>query len=108
MIREWAEVPYVPAQGYEKKDSRPYRYLAVRVRRQQEELFDDGTQVRHYAVVTNLWDSVGSSAPGVAARQSRHDRADTPHTGERSGSRGVSQCQAWSKCRMAKATSHHP
>lgn len=61
IIREWAEVPYVPAQGYEQKDSRPYRYLAIRVRRQQGELFEDGTQARHYAVVTNLWDMEGQA-----------------------------------------------
>ncbi len=27
VVREWAEVPYVPTREYEKKDSRPYRYL---------------------------------------------------------------------------------
>jgi len=61
VVREWAEVPYVPARGYEQKDSRPYRYLAVRVRRQQGAFFDDGTDVRHYAVVTNLWDMEGQA-----------------------------------------------
>lgn len=59
IVREWAEVPYVPAREYEKKDSRPYRYLAIRVRRQQGELFEDGVSVRHFAVVTNLWDMEG-------------------------------------------------
>jgi hypothetical protein len=59
MIREWAEVPYVPTRHYEKKDSQPYRYLAVRVRRQQGELFEDGAKVRHFAVVTNIWDMDG-------------------------------------------------
>jgi hypothetical protein len=59
VIREWAEVPYIPAWKYEKKDRRPYRYVAVRVRRQQGELFEDGTSVRHYAVVTNLWEMEG-------------------------------------------------
>jgi len=38
---EWAEVPYVPARRNEKKDSRPYRYVAIRVKRQQGELFED-------------------------------------------------------------------
>ena len=61
VIREWAEVPYVPARKYEEKESRPYRYLAVRVRRQQGELFDDGVSVRHFAVVTNLWDMEGQA-----------------------------------------------
>jgi len=61
VVREWADVPYVPAREYEKKDSHPYRYLAIRVRRQQGELFEDGNSVRHYAVVTNLWDVEGQA-----------------------------------------------
>ena len=59
VVREWAEVPYVPCRVYEKKDSRPYRYLAIRVRRQQGELFEDGNNVRHFAIVTNMWDVDG-------------------------------------------------
>ncbi len=62
VVREWAEVPYVPGRDYEAKESRPYRYLAVRIRRQQGELFADGVSVRHFAVVTNLWDMEGQSA----------------------------------------------
>ena len=61
VIREWAEVVYVPSRVSEKKDSLPYRYLVIRVRRQQGELFEDGTQVRHYAVVTNLWEMEGQA-----------------------------------------------
>ncbi len=59
MLREWAEVPYVPSQRYERKGRKPYRYLAVRVRRQQGELFEDGAVVRHFAVVSNIWDMDG-------------------------------------------------
>lgn len=61
VVREWAEVPYVPQRRYEAKDSRPYRYLAVRIRRQQGALLEDGTQVRHFAVVTNLWKMEGQA-----------------------------------------------
>jgi hypothetical protein len=61
VIREWAEVPYVPTQRYERKDSQPYRYLAIRLRRQQGELFGDGTAVRHFAVVTNIWGREGKA-----------------------------------------------
>lgn len=61
VIREWAEVPYVPTQRYERKDSRPYRYLAIRLRRQQGELFQDGAMVRHFAVVTNIWEMEGKA-----------------------------------------------
>jgi len=59
MVRTWAEVPYVPTRYYEKRDSQPYRYLAVRIRHQQGELFEDGNKVRHFAIVTNMWDMDG-------------------------------------------------
>lgn len=59
VIKEWAEVPYIPTRHYERKDSYPYRYVAVRLRRQQGELFRDGTSLRHFAVVTNIWDMDG-------------------------------------------------
>lgn len=61
VVREWAEVPYVPARQYEGKDSQPYRYLAIRIRRQQGQLFEDGSSVRHFAVVSNMWDTEGES-----------------------------------------------
>ncbi len=60
MIREWAEVPFTPSRRNEKKDTPPYRYLAVRIRHQQGELFEDGTTVRHFCVVTDLWDMEGA------------------------------------------------
>ena len=59
VVREWAEVPYVPGRKYERKDSQPYRYLAVRIRRQQGDLFEDGEKLRHFAVVTNIRDMDG-------------------------------------------------
>ncbi len=54
VIREWAEVPYVPDDGDHRK-GRPWvrRYLAVRIRRRQGELFADGRTVKHVAIVTN-------------------------------------------------------
>ncbi len=53
-IREWADVPYVPDEGDHRKD-RPCvrRYLAVRIRRRQGELFVDGSTVKQFAIVTN-------------------------------------------------------
>ena len=59
--KEWAEMPYVPTRHYERKDSYPYRYVAVRLRRQQGELFRDGTSVRHFAIVSNRWDMEGQA-----------------------------------------------
>jgi len=61
VVREWAEVPYVPTRQYERRDSHPYRYLAVRLRRQQGELFEDGTEVRYFAIVSNRWDMEGQA-----------------------------------------------
>ena len=36
VVREWAEVPYVPSRKQEKKDAPVYRCVAIRVRQQQE------------------------------------------------------------------------
>jgi hypothetical protein len=52
-IRECAEVPFVPGEKTEKKSSQPLRYVAIRIRKKQDELFDDGSSVRHFAVVSN-------------------------------------------------------
>ncbi|HUY12248.1 MAG TPA: IS1380 family transposase [Terriglobia bacterium] len=54
-IRECAEVPFVPSEKSEHKDSQPLRYVAVRVRKRQGELFADGSAVRHFAVLSNRW-----------------------------------------------------
>ena len=61
VVREWAEVVFVPSRRSEKRDTQPYRYLAIRVRRQQGELFADGVAVRHFAVVSNIWDMEGQA-----------------------------------------------
>ncbi len=53
--KEWAEVVFAPSKGSTKKDSVPDRYLAIRVRPSQGELFSDGSAYRYYAVVTNNW-----------------------------------------------------
>lgn len=51
--RECAVVDYCPA---EKGRREPLRYIAIRIRNKQGELFADGSEVKHYAVATNLWD----------------------------------------------------
>jgi hypothetical protein len=60
-VREWAEVAYVPSRKQEKKDAPVYRYLAIRVRRPQGELWPEGSDARHFAVVTNRWEMDGQA-----------------------------------------------
>ena len=61
VVREWTEAPYVPSRKQEKKDAPVYRYVAIRVRQQQGQLWRDGSSVRHYAVVTNRWEMGGQA-----------------------------------------------
>jgi hypothetical protein len=55
-IRECAEVAFVPREKTEKKDLQPLRYVAIRIRKKQGERFEDGSRVRHFAVLSNLWE----------------------------------------------------
>lgn len=53
--RQWAEVVFVPNWARNaQKHGQPFRYLAIRVRSRQAELFADAPAWRHFAVVTNL------------------------------------------------------
>jgi len=61
LVREWAEVVYVPSRRVEKRDLDPYRYLAIRIRTPQGVLFSDGTGVKLFAVVTNDWEMGGEA-----------------------------------------------
>jgi hypothetical protein len=55
VIRECAEVAYVPSEKTEKKDQQPLRYVGIRLRKRQGELFGDGSAVKHFAVLSNIW-----------------------------------------------------
>jgi hypothetical protein len=61
VVRQWAEVPYVPWRPGEKKGLEVplYRYVAVRVRHRQGELFADGEKTKHFVVVSNRWEIGG-------------------------------------------------
>lgn len=52
-VWDCAVVGYYPQ---EKGRREPLRYLAIRVNKKQGELFADGSEAKHYAVATNLWD----------------------------------------------------
>ena len=55
-IRECAEVDFVPGEKSEHKDAQPLRYVAIRIRPRQEELFADGSREKHFAAVSNIWE----------------------------------------------------
>jgi hypothetical protein len=59
VVREWAEVPFVPSRSSEHWDSQPYRYVAVRIRHVQGTLFTDGNEMKHFAIVSNDWETGG-------------------------------------------------
>ncbi len=52
-LRQWAEVDFVPTDQYERKDSRPLRYVGLRLLKPQGVLFKDGTDRHFHAVITN-------------------------------------------------------
>jgi len=56
VIRECAEVVFVSNHEAENKHSKPLRYVAIRMRARQGELFGDGSSLKHFAIVTNIWD----------------------------------------------------
>jgi hypothetical protein len=56
-VRDCAEVDFVPAELTERKTAPPVRYVAIRIRKRQGELFDDGALEKHYAVLSNMWDT---------------------------------------------------
>ena len=57
--KEWAELEFIPSASSMKKDMKPDRYFAIRVRPWQTELFSDGNSYHYYAVVTNRWEMEG-------------------------------------------------
>jgi Transposase DDE domain group 1 len=60
-IRECADVPFVPSEKSEKKDSQPLRFVAIRIRRKQGELFEDASAVRHFACMPSKYFGVNAT-----------------------------------------------
>jgi len=48
--KEWAEVEFVPTKSSRKKGMKPDRYLAIRIRPAQGELFGDGNPYHYFNV----------------------------------------------------------
>lgn len=59
-LRDWADVPVVPGEASEQRNTEPLRYVAMRVRPRQGEFFADGRSVKHFAVISNLWEWDGA------------------------------------------------
>ena len=56
VLRQWAELPFVPSARYEHKEAQPLRYIGIRLVKPQGEFFDDGSRTAYFAVVTNRRD----------------------------------------------------
>jgi len=52
-LRQWAEVDFVPSDKTEHKQSKPLRYVGLRLLKAQGVLFKDGTDRHFHAVITN-------------------------------------------------------
>jgi len=52
-LRQWAEVIFVPGDKTEHKESKPLRYVGLRLLKPQGVLFKDGTDRHFHAVITN-------------------------------------------------------
>jgi len=56
-VSEYADLlNYWPEEAERPERTGPLRYMAIRVRRRQGELFADGSAAKHFAVATNEWD----------------------------------------------------
>jgi len=52
-LRQWAEVDFVPGDKTEHKESKPLRYVGLRLLKPQGVLFKDGSDRHFHAVITN-------------------------------------------------------
>lgn len=56
VIKECAELDYVPEESAANTYREPLRYVALRIRKKQGELFAEGSAVKHFAVISNVWE----------------------------------------------------
>lgn len=56
VIRECSDVAFVSNQEAPTRSSKPLRYVALRIQKKQGELFADGSSVKHFAIVSNIWE----------------------------------------------------
>jgi hypothetical protein len=55
-VKHCAQVQYFPEERPENEFRTPLKYIAIRIRKRQQELFADGASVKYFAVATNMWD----------------------------------------------------
>lgn len=55
-VKECAQVDYFPEETPANRYREPLRTIAIRIRKKQQQLFVDGSEVKYFAVRTNLWD----------------------------------------------------
>ena len=70
-LRQWAEVAFVPGERYEQKQSRPLRYVGLRLLKAQGVLFADGSDRHYHALITNR------DLPGDALLNWHREKAGT-------------------------------
>jgi Transposase DDE domain group 1 len=75
-LKQWAEVDFVPGEDYESKESRPLRYVGLRLLKPQGLLFADGSDRHHHAVITNQKEMEG----GRLLRWHREKAGTVEHT----------------------------
>jgi hypothetical protein len=59
VIKEWVDVTNYWPEAEEVHEGGPLRFVGIRIRRRQGELFPDGGTMKHFAVVTNEWEWSG-------------------------------------------------
>jgi hypothetical protein len=70
-LRQWAEVDFVPGEKVEKKDIVPLRYIGLRLLKAQGDIFADGSDRHHHAILTNR------DEDGAVLLQWQRDKAGT-------------------------------
>lgn len=55
MERDVADIPFIPPESSVYSSLPPLRFIGIRIRPRQGELFPDGHLVRHFVLVSNLW-----------------------------------------------------
>ena len=56
VIRECADVVFVSNKEAKNRDSKPLRYVGIRITHRQGSLFSDGNKTKYFAVLSNRWD----------------------------------------------------